>query len=240
MGRGKRRLCDDTVTFFTDSPCNIVLLPRVRYNAGTMPTLELDRLAMSYGRRALFHGLCATVIGGETLVVTGSNGAGKSTLLKIIAGLARPEEGRVHFGDGASAPIADRRRHLGYAAPDTQLYAELTGDETLDFFRRLRGLPPASSMDLLARVGLSPARGRDPVGEYSSGMRQRLKLAVSLLGDPPLLVWDEPTATLDARGAGLVDEIVDAQRRRGGVTVLATNDADEAGRWADQRVHVGR
>lgn len=198
-----------------------------------MPTLELDRLAMSYGRRVLFHGLSATVGAGETLVVTGANGAGKSTLLKIVAGLARPEEGGVHFG-------GDRRRCLGYAAPDTQLYAELTGDENLDFFRRLRGLPLEATENLLDRVGLPASRGRDRVGEYSSGMRQRLKLAASLLGDPPLLVWDEPTATLDARGVGLVEEILDAQRRRGGITVVATNDADEADRWADQRINIGR
>lgn len=210
---------------------------RVRYNVETMPTLELDRLGMSYGRRALFHGLSATIGAAETLVVTGANGSGKSTLLKLIAGLARPDEGRIRFGgDGPT----DRRRHLGYAAPDTHLYAELTGDENLDFFRRLRGLPPEANDGLLKRVGLSPARGCDRVSEYSSGMRQRLKLAVSLLGDPPLLVWDEPTATLDARGIGLIEEILDAQRRRGGITVLATNDADEAGRWADQRVHIGR
>ncbi|MDQ2687653.1 MAG: heme ABC exporter ATP-binding protein CcmA [Armatimonadota bacterium] len=202
-----------------------------------MPTLELDRLAMSYGPRALFHGLSATVTGGETLVVTGTNGAGKSTLLKIIAGLARPEEGCVRF-DGELP--TDRRRALGYAAPDTQLYAELTGDENLEFFRRLRGLPPEAITGLLKRVGLSPSRGSDRVSEYSSGMRQRLKLAASLLGAPPLLVWDEPTATLDARGVGLVEDILDAQRRRGGITVLATNDADEAGRWADQRVQIGR
>lgn len=202
-----------------------------------MLTLELDRLTMSYGPRALFHGLSASIGAGETLVVTGANGAGKSTLLKIIAGLARPEEGCVRFGDDLPT---DRRRGVGYAAPDTHLYGELTGDENLDFFRRLRGLSPEAAAGLLKRVGLSASRGSDRVGEYSSGMRQRLKLAVSLLGDPPLLVWDEPTATLDARGTGLVEDILDAQRQRGGITVLATNDADEAGRWADQRVQIGR
>lgn len=205
-----------------------------------MPTLELDRLAMSYGRRALFHGLCAHIGPGEILVVTGANGAGKSTLLKILAGLARPEEGCVLLRDALGTPHADRRRCLGYAAPDTQLYAELTGNENVDFFRRLRGLPWGAEAGLLARVGLSPSRGGDRVAEYSSGMRQRLKLAVSLLGDPQVLVWDEPTATLDARGTGLVEEILAAQRCRGGITVLATNDADEAERWADQRLHIGR
>lgn len=205
-----------------------------------MPALELDHLAMSYGRRALFHGLSARVGAGETLVVTGANGAGKSTLLKVIAGLTRPDEGRVSFRTDGLEPVADRRCCLGYAAPDMSLYAELTGDENLNFFRRLRGLPPDAVTGLLTRVGLSRSRGADRVAEYSSGMRQRLKLAVSLLGDPPLLLWDEPTATLDATGVRCIEEALDAHRRGGGITVLATNDADEAGRWADQRVTIGR
>ena len=194
-----------------------------------MPALELDNVAMSYGRRTLFGGITVRVEPGETLVVTGANGAGKSTLLKIIAGLTRPEEGQVR-----------RPSASGYAAPDVQLYAELTGDENLDFFRRLRGLPPSSGVDLLSRVGLPASRGADPVGAYSSGMRQRLKLAVSLLGDPPLLVWDEPTLALDARGAEAVDTALAMHRRNGGLAVLATNNPVEAERWADLRLHVGR
>ena len=197
-----------------------------------MPLLELDGLGMAFGPRVLFRALGAQVEPGETLVVTGANGTGKSTLLKVIAGLSRPESGTV------------RRPALppGYAAPDAQLYAELSGDENVDFFRRLRGLPPSSAQGLLARVGLAPVRGRDRAGAYSSGMRQRLKLAVSLLGDPPLLVWDEPTLALDAGGAALVEGILADHRARGGAAVLATNDDAEAARWGEkgQRLHLGR
>ena len=149
---------------------------------------------MAYGRRVLFHDVCAQVAPGETLVVTGANGAGKSTLLKIIAGPGcGPKKAALRLPTDA--------RGLGYAAPDVQLYAELTGDENLEFFR-----PPARPAARRGRRTAGAGRaaaaraGGDPVGAYSSGMRQRLKLAVSLLGDPPLLVWDEPTATLDAAG----------------------------------------
>ena len=144
---------------------------------------------MAYGRRALFSGVDADIAPGQCLVVTGANGAGKSTLLKIIAGLLRPESGTVEF--------AGRR---GCAAPDIQLYGELTGDENVAFFARLLGVSQEAASTLLTQVGLPPARGRDLVSAYSSGMRQRLKLAVSLIGDPPLLLWDEPTATLDTAG----------------------------------------
>lgn len=197
-----------------------------------MPALELDNVSMAYGRRVLFQNVCARVEPGEALVVTGANGSGKSTLLKIIAGLVRPEAGCVRRDSGA---------HLfGYAAPDAHLYAELTGDENVDFFRRLRGLSANASEGLLRRVGLAPSRGADRVGAYSSGMRQRLKLAVSLLGGPPLLLWDEPTLALDADGTRLVDGLLTAHHAAGGLAVIATNDPGEADRWADLRLALGQ
>ena len=190
--------------------------------------LRLHDLTMAYGRRALFSGISAEVPPGRCLVVAGANGAGKSTLLKIVAGLIRPEAGRVEF-DGS----------CGYAAPDVQLYGELTGSENLAFFARLRGLPPGGSAEMLKQVGLPAARGRDLVSAYSSGMRQRLKLAVSLLGDPPLLIWDEPTLALDSTGRSIADTLLAESRAAGRIAVVATNDAAEAGRWGDYSLTIG-
>ncbi len=190
--------------------------------------LRLHDLSMAYGRRALFSGVSAEVPPGRCLVVAGANGTGKSTLLKIIAGLLRPESGRVEF-DGP----------CGYAAPDVQLYGELTGSENLAFFARLRGLTAQGSAEKLEQVGLPPVRGRDLVSAYSSGMRQRLKLAVSLLGDPPLLIWDEPTATLDSAGRDLADTLLAGCRAAGQIIVVATNDPAEAERWGDLSLRIG-
>lgn len=183
---------------------------------------------MAYGRRLLFSKIDAEVAPGRCLVVSGANGAGKSTLLKIIAGLIRPEAGNVEFA-GAR----------GYAAPDVQLYGELTGDENLAFFSRLRGLSNVANAELLKQVGLPAARGRDFVSAYSSGMRQRLKLAVSLLGDPPLLLWDEPTATLDSAGRSLADTLLSQSLAAGRIAVVATNDPAEAERWGDLSLTIG-
>ncbi len=192
-----------------------------------MIPLRLHGLGMAYGPRVLFSDLTAEVVPGQCLVVTGANGAGKSTLLKIIAGLTRPETGRVDFAG-----------QFGYAAPDVHLYGELTGRENLEFLARLRGVP-AGADSLLRSVGLPPKRGSDLVSAYSSGMRQRLKLAASLLGEPPLLLWDEPTATLDASGRASADALIAAHRARGGLAVIATNDAAEADRWGDLRLMIG-
>lgn len=183
---------------------------------------------MAFGRHLLFSQIDAEVPPGRCLVVTGANGTGKSTLLKIIAGLLRPDSGGAEFGG-----------RCGYAAPDVQLYGELTGDENLAFFARLLGLPPGTQAGLLADVGLPKARGRDLVSAYSSGMRQRLKLAVSLLGDPPLLLWDEPTATLDSAGKDAVEALLARSRLNGRIVVAATNDPAEAERWGDISLRIG-
>ncbi len=192
------------------------------------PPLRLHGVSMAYGRRELFSQVTAEVAPGQCLVISGANGAGKSTLLKIIAGLLRPETGQVEFGG-----------LRGYAAPDVQLYGELTGTENLAFFARLRGISGSDHGQLLTQVGLSAARGRDFVSAYSSGMRQRLKLAVSLLGDPPLLIWDEPTATLDSAGRAIADALLAESRKVGRIVVAATNDAVEARRWGDLSLTIG-
>ena len=193
-----------------------------------LAALRLHGVSMAYGRRTLFSEVSAEVAPGQCLVVAGANGAGKSTLLRIIAGLLRPEAGKVEFGGTR-----------GYAAPDVQLYGELTGAENLAFFACLRGIAKSDSDRLLKEVGLPAARGRDRVSAYSSGMRQRLKLAVSLLGDPPLVIWDEPTATLDSAGRDLADALFGQIRAAGRIIVAATNDPAEARRWGDLSLTIG-
>jgi heme exporter protein A len=116
---------------------------------------------------------------------------------------------------------------FGWVAPDLQLYRELTGLENLRFFADVRGLhlTDAALMALLEEVGLG-GRGGDLLAAYSSGMAQRLRYAYALLHRPPILLLDEPTVTLDERGAALVGRVIAAQRARG-ITVVATNDARE-------------
>ena len=203
-------------------------LSSIRYNTLVISSLRLHGISMAYGPRVLFSGIDAVVAPGQCLVVTGANGAGKSSLLKIVARLLRPEAGEVKF-----------EGRWGCAAPDIQLYGELTGDENLAFFARLLGVSSSQNAALLTDVGLPPKRGRDLVSAYSSGMRQRLKLATSLLGSPPLLLWDEPTATLDTAGRAIVGGLLSQHLSGGGLAVVATNDPSEAESWGDLRLNIG-
>ncbi len=194
-----------------------------------------------FGALKLFKPVGACVSSGQILVVTGSNGSGKSTLLKMIAGLLVPDAGTIVVRlDNALLDSELRRDILGYVAPDLSLYRELTGAENLRFFAEAKGvdLPRADLIDLLAEVGLK-GRGRDFVGTYSSGMRQRLKYAFALLSKPPLLLLDEPTANLDSEGFEMVERVIRRQIDgvENGLTIVATNEPRETD-WSDNRVHL--
>ncbi len=190
--------------------------------------LELNDIAAGYGARRVLAGLTLTLRGGETLVVAGANGSGKSTLLRLICGLQRPTAGTITYIAGARRARPDEARDLvGWVAPDLQLYRELTALENLEFFAQVRGLrrTRAELEALLEQIGLG-GRGDDLLAAYSSGMAQRLRYTYALLHRPPVLLLDEPTVTLDERGAALVEQVVAAQRKHG-ITIIATNDERE-------------
>ena len=190
--------------------------------------LEIRDLAATYGARTVFEGVSLTLRQGEVLVISGTNGSGKSTLLRLLCGLQRPSFGEVSYHWSGEIFTPQSAQHLiGWVAPDLALYRELTGRENLRFFAALRNIPHSDAQidALLDRVELS-GRGDDQVAAYSSGMVQRLRYAYALLHAPAVLLLDEPTVTLDARGAMLVERIVTDQRRIG-LTIIATNDPQE-------------
>lgn len=210
----------------------------------TMPvlpsiSLRLDGVRKSFGARRVLSGFTLEASGGEVVAIVGPNGSGKSTLLKIVAGLMRPSKGEVKLTlAGADASEAEKRRAaVGYAGPDLALYPELSGRENLQFFGEMSGV--ALSYEeieaRLAKVGLA-GRGDDPVSAYSSGMRQRLRLAFAWRGgNVPLLLLDEPSLALDGSGVAVAREMTEMQRRAGGLTLLATNDLREV-TWGDRSV----
>jgi heme exporter protein A len=204
---------------------------RIAVNTPQTGFLTLENVGKAFGARRALGSVFLTMEPGDVVAVTGRNGSGKSTLLKIVAGLLRPTHGAVRLSNaGKLFDTAERRHAVGYAAPDLALYEELTGRENLSFFARVRGAARLNKTETerrLFEVGLS-GRGEDWVRAYSSGMRQRLRLAFALLADPLLLLLDEPSLALDESGAALVERIVARQKAAGGLTLLATNDRREA------------
>jgi Cu-processing system ATP-binding protein len=164
---------------------------------------------------------------GETVALVGHNGAGKTTLMKLMLGLIRPTGGgiRVLGEDPAAGEFAARRR-LGYLPENVSFNAALTGRETLSFYARLKREGAGAVPPLLDRVGLGRAADRR-VGTYSKGMRQRLGLAQALLGEPRILLLDEPTTGLDPALRQSFYEIVEELRGRGATVLLSSHALTE-------------
>jgi ABC-type multidrug transport system ATPase subunit len=203
--------------------------------------LVAEKLCRSFGPRKIFGPLSFATAPGKVLGVEGANGSGKTTLVKTLAGLIRPSSGNVWLEDealpGARTALRDAGNLIGWCAPDLALYGELTPAENLEFFARVGGHPISrgDAERRIAEVGLDPKRLRTIHTRFlSTGQRQRVKLAYSVLGSPAVLFLDEPGSNLDEAGHRAVETIVEAQRARGSV-VLATNDPLELA-LADERV----
>ncbi len=202
-------------------------------------SVEFQGVSKRFGNRSVLVAVSGTLRQGQVLVVAGPNGAGKSTLLNILAGLLRPSRGEVVYRDD-DGPLPRPRwfERLGMAAPDMSVYEELSALENLRFFARLRGLhlEDAALRGVLEGLGLAPREQTRLVGTYSSGMKQRVKLAQAVLHDPPVLLLDEPSSNLDETGHEVVAGLVARFRERAAVAV-ATNDPRERA-WADARIDL--
>lgn len=161
--------------------------------------VETEGLTKIYGGRSVVDHIDLRVRRGEIYGFIGRNGAGKSTTLKMICGLAHPSEGRVTlFGAGLEDETV--RRRVGMLIENPGLFPNLSARENMMLKARCLGLADESSVkDVLALLGLSEA-GKKKVGKFSMGMKQRLGIAMALLGNPDLLILDEPVNGLDPEG----------------------------------------
>ncbi len=210
-------------------------------SANTVVAFRIEARALSkgYSGPPLFTELSFEASAGLT-AVAGRNGSGKTTLLKILARLLAPGSGRVAvFAGPRELSGEERRLAVGWAGPDLSFYEDFTARENLRFFRRAAGRP-AEETEIARRlgaVGLGAVADRR-VGAFSSGMKQRLRLAFATLFEAPILLLDEPASGLDEEGRGILDEIV-RERRVAGPVVLASNDARDFPA-PDQRLELGR
>ncbi len=184
------------------------------------PVLEAHDLRKSYGSIEALKGVSLDVGEGELVGLLGPNGAGKSTLVKIACGLVRPSSGRATIA-GAAAGEPAAHRSLGYLAELFRFPDWLTADELLGMHQRLAHATGGAGERerLLAAVGLTDAAGRR-IGAMSKGMQQRLGIAQAMIGDPRVLLLDEPTSALEPAGRRSVRRLLEVLRARGVAVVL--------------------
>jgi ABC-2 type transport system ATP-binding protein/nitrous oxidase accessory protein len=184
--------------------------------------IHVEHLTKRFGRVVALENLRLDVARGETILLLGTNGAGKSTLLRCLLGIL-PYEGTIRI-DGLDPLVngPEVRRRIGYMPQTGGLYRDLTVGETLRFFARLRGASFASARALLDEVRLADTLDAR-VGDLSGGMAQKLAFALARIGNPPILLLDEPTASLDSATRERVLSILGALKDAGTTILLSTH-----------------
>lgn len=188
--------------------------------------LEAHSLGIRFGKNWLFRNIDLNLNPGDSLAILGANGSGKSTLVKILTAFQVPSEGKVswRFPNNTHIPDASLYRYYSLAAPYLELFEELTLKEAYHFHAQLK--PMQMSYAEMLETGYFTGHQDKPVKQFSSGMKQRLKLLLAFGGTSQLIVLDEPCSNLDTRGKLLYRELIEKHAGKTSM-IVASNDPDE-------------
>jgi ABC-2 type transport system ATP-binding protein len=190
------------------------------------PTLAAHSLTKRFGARAALQDVSFELKPGELVAIIGPNGAGKTTLLSILAGALEPTSGELHQSS---------EQPPGWVPQQPALYSKLSVAENLRLFARLEKLddPDAAVSLMLDQTDLRD-RADEEVGRLSGGNQQRVNIAIGLLCEPPVLLLDEPSASLDPRQRERLWEFIDGLAHKGTTVVYSTHNVAEAERYGDR------
>ncbi|GGH35630.1 ABC transporter ATP-binding protein [Paenibacillus segetis] len=185
--------------------------------------IQTKNLTKKYRGRAAVNGLNLEIAKGDIYGFLGPNGAGKTTTIRMLLGLIQPTEGTIRvFGQDLRKDKLDILRRIGSLVEYPSYYGHLNAIDNLEAIRRILGVPKSRIDEVLDIVSLSKEAHR-PVKGYSLGMKQRLGIAASLLGNPELLILDEPTNGLDPSGIQEIRELIKSLPGQHGITVLISS-----------------
>jgi ABC-type multidrug transport system ATPase subunit len=176
-----------------------------------------------FNREWIFRHFNYTFSSSHAYAITGPNGSGKSTLLQFIAGALVPTEGKISYQTSLATTVTEIFPMIALAAPYLETIEEMTANEFLRFHQDFKPLLPALNIpQVLGRMGLAHAADKQ-IRFYSSGMKQRLKLAQAFFSDTPVLLLDEPTTNLDASGISLYHDLIH-EFGEGRLVIVGSND----------------
>lgn len=190
--------------------------------------ITLEQVSKRFQQYWIFKQVSWSFTPGNGYALLGSNGSGKSTLLRVIAGMQSPSKGKVIYTTTDNTPLTNQQvfSHISFTAPGQDIVEELTMREFLEFhFSFKRPLPGLGINDIIELTGLKAAANK-PISDYSSGMKQRVKLAQAIFSDTPVLMLDEPCTNLDQAG---VEQYRDWMERfaKNRLVIVASNDVRE-------------
>ncbi len=191
--------------------------------------ITLNNTGKRFNREWIFRHCSYTFTSGKNYAITGPNGSGKSTLLQVIAGATLHNEGTVEYRNGDKLTGSEKHySNISIAAPYLELIEEMTAKEMLDFHSKFKPLIQSLSIeDMLKIVGLEKAVNKQ-LRYFSSGMKQRLKLAQAFFSNTPVLLLDEPTTNLDADGVALYLNLI-SNYTKDKLIIVSSNVKEEYG-----------
>jgi ABC-2 type transport system ATP-binding protein len=202
-----------------------------------MYTLEIDQVTKRYGREVVVDDLTFTVQPARVTGFLGPNGAGKSTTMKVLLDLATADHGHATFAGTRYRDLADPVRRVGVVLEPNAFHPGRSGRNHLRVLADAAGIAPSRIEELLEMVDLTHAADRH-VGGYSLGMRQRLGIAAALLGDPPVLILDEPGNGLDPQGIRWLRDLLRERAAAGGTVFVSSHLLAEVEHLADEVVVI--
>jgi ABC-2 type transport system ATP-binding protein len=199
--------------------------------------IEIKGLSKRFGAVQAVSDIDLTVATGRVTGFLGPNGAGKSTTLRMLLGLIHPDRGTATFAGRRYRELAHASAHVGAVLEHASFHPGRSGRDHLRVLAAAGGHPPDRVDDVLDQVGLTDRADRRVKG-YSMGMRQRLAIAAALLGDPEVLILDEPTNGLDPPGIRWVRDLIQAQARRGRAVLISSHLLFEVAQSVDDVVVI--
>lgn len=201
------------------------------------PIIQIKNFSMKFGTKTVIKDLSFEVMRGEVFGFLGSNGSGKTTTLRALLGLYEPASGEL-LVDGKQFAVEDGVK-LGYLPEERGLYKKEKVIDTMIYFGRLKGLSQEEARDFsikyLERVGLSD-KAKTKLDKLSGGQQQKIQLGVTIMGDPELLILDEPTKGFDPVNRRLLMNIIEERQKAGATVVFVTHQMEEVERLCDKVV----
>ena len=199
--------------------------------------ITVQSLEKSFGSLKAVDSVSFSLSPGETFGLLGPNGAGKSTTISMIVGILKPDHGQIRLTNNLTANSPLARAQIGIAPQSLSLYEDLTATENLTFFGKLYGLKGAhlrSRIEICLDFAGLADRKQDRVSTYSGGMKRRLNMAVAIIHEPELVVFDEPTVGVDPQSRNHIFDCIERLKQEGRTILYTTHYMEEAQRLCDR------
>jgi ABC-type multidrug transport system ATPase subunit len=186
----------------------------------------LENIGRRFNKEWIFKNINHTFLPNEPHVILGSNGSGKSTFLQLVSGYLMPSEGNIEFHQNVKIDTENFYKHISIASPSLELFEDLTLEETIHYHFQFKNLIGGIELNQLPEMFQLKGNEKKQLKNFSSGMKQRVKLGLAILSDTSVLLLDEPTSNMDKNGIGWYKELI-KDHTKDRIILVASNKIED-------------